>query len=205
MPATLAALRGCLDDGGCQQFYKHASPETHATTPYDLWWKASLAHARLAEEEGRGWRRRRADAGDGDGDGGMTGDADADAAGGGGGGGEEPHDAPLPIPCFRNARYEPYVILPNLPSTPIYSEAFTGYGKNKIELITHLRFAGFRFFALPGAFVTHMPHVKSVQKALWEAGGHRKEMDRLYQTLVAQLISRYKRPRTPSCHPGRLL
>ena len=42
--------------------------------------------------------------------------------------------SPLFIPCFRNARYEPYVVLPNLPSTPAYSEAFTGYGKNKIEV-----------------------------------------------------------------------
>jgi hypothetical protein len=116
-----------------------------------------------------------------------------------------PTTDPIFIPCFRNARYEPYVVLPNLPSTPIYSEAFTGYGKNKIELVTHLRFAGFRFYALPNAFVTHMPHVKSVQKRLWEVGSHRRSMDRLYQRLVAQLITRYKRPRTPSCHPGRLL
>ena len=115
-----------------------------------------------------------------------------------------PHE-PLPIPCFRSARYEPYVVLPNLPSTPIYSEAFTGYGKNKIELVTHLRFAGFRFYALPRAFVTHMPHVKSQQKVLWEQSSHRGHMDRLYQRLVAQLITRFKRPRTPSCHPGRLL
>lgn len=112
---------------------------------------------------------------------------------------------PLFIPCFKSARYEPYVVLPNLPSTPLYSEAFTGYGKNKIELVTHLRFAGFRFYALPAAFVTHMPHVKSAHKLAWEAGSHRVMMDRLYQQLVAQLISSYKRPRTPSCHPGRLL
>ena len=112
---------------------------------------------------------------------------------------------PLHVSCFKNARYEPYVVLPNLPTTPIYSEAFTGYGKNKIELITHLRFAGFRFHALPGAFVTHMPHAKSAQKLLWEAGAHRRSMDALYQKLVAQLVNRYKRPRTPSCHPGRLL
>ena len=97
------------------------------------------------------------------------------------------------------------VRVPTVPSTPIYSEAFTGYGKNKIELVTHLRFAGFRFYALPAAFVTHMPHVKSAQKLAWEAGTHRVLMDRLYQRLVAQLIQRYKRPRTPSCHPGRLL
>lgn len=114
-------------------------------------------------------------------------------------------DDPIPIPCFRNARYEPYLILPNLPSTPIYSEAFTGYGKNKIELVTHLRFAGFKFYALAGAFAVHMPHVKSAQKVQWEAGEQRHQMDRLYQRLVAQLISRFKRPRTPSCHPGRLL
>lgn len=112
---------------------------------------------------------------------------------------------PIAIRCFRSARYEPYVVLPNRPSTPVYSEAFTGYGKNKIELITHLRFAGFRFYAVPGAFIVHMPHVKSAQKLQWETGSHRARMDRLYRRVVAQLVARYKRPRTPSCHPGRLL
>ena len=29
-------------------------------------------------------------------------------------------------------------MLPNLPSTPLYAEQFTGYGKNKIEFVTHL-------------------------------------------------------------------
>ena len=55
------------------------------------------------------------------------------------------------------------------------------------------------------AFVVHMPHVKSVQKIAWEAGHHRQQMDRLYQRLVSQLVARYKRPRTPSCHIGKLL
>ena len=32
----------------------------------------------------------------------------------------------LPILCFKSPRYEPYVVLPNQPSTPFYSEQFTG-------------------------------------------------------------------------------
>ena len=111
----------------------------------------------------------------------------------------------LPIPCFKNGRYEPYVILPALPTTPRYSEAFTGYGKNKIELVTHLRFAGFKFFALPGAYVVHMPHNKSSEKVAWEQGPSRQRNDHLFQRLVAQLVSQYQRPRTPSCVEGRLL
>eukprot|EP00966_Prymnesium_polylepis_P107604 2491275-Prymnesium_polylepis.1 len=111
----------------------------------------------------------------------------------------------LPIQCFKNPRYEPYVVLPNQPTTPAYSEQFTGYGKNKIELVTHLRFAGFRFYALPGGFVTHMPHAKSQEKISWESGPHRHKMDHAYKELVTQLVARYKRPRTPSCNPGRLL
>ena len=30
--------------------------------------------------------------------------------------------------------------------------------------------AGFRFFALPGAFVVHAPHEKSAEKVAWERG-----------------------------------
>ena len=88
---------------------------------------------------------------------------------------------------------------------PRFDERFAGYGKNKIELVTHLRFAGFRFFAAPGAFVTHMPHPKSAEKMSWASGSHRRDMDRLYQKLVASLVAEYKRPRTLSCRPGRVL
>ena len=35
------------------------------------------------------------------------------------------------------------------PPTPLYDERFTGYGKNKIEHVTHLRWAGWRFAVLP--------------------------------------------------------
>lgn len=111
----------------------------------------------------------------------------------------------LPIQCFKNPRYEPYIVLPNQPTTPTYSEKFTGYGKNKIEIVTHLRFAGFRFYAVPGAFVAHMPHPKSTEKLSWETGPHRHQMDHAYKELVRDLVARYKRPRTPSCTVGHLL
>ena len=74
----LAQLRACLKASECSTFYAHTSPETHASTPYDAWWRAA------------------------------------------------PGSDPLLIPCFKSPRYEPYVVLPNLPSTPQYAEQFTG-------------------------------------------------------------------------------
>ena len=97
------------------------------------------------------------------------------------------------------------MVLPNLPSTPQYAEQFTGYGKNKIQFVTHLRFAGFRFHALPGAYVVHMPHAKSHDKLAWEAGPHRARMDQLYKRLVQQLVAKYQKPRTMSCTAGHVL
>jgi hypothetical protein len=156
-PRTLAQLRACLGAAECARFYEHTSPETHASTPYDAWWRAA------------------------------------------------PGSEPLTIPCFQSPRYEPYLVLPNLPSTPRYAEQFTGYGKNKIQLVTHLRFAGFRFHALPGAYVVHMPHAKSREKLTWEAGPHRARMDQLYTRLVQQLVAKYEKPRTTSCTAGHML
>ena len=157
VPRTLAKLRDCISAQECTSFYKHSSPETHSSTPYDAWWRAA------------------------------------------------PGSEPISVPCFKSPRYEPYVVLPNLPSTPLYAEQFTGYGKNKIQFITHLRFAGFRFFALPGAYVVHVPHAKSREKLTWEAGPHRARMDSLYKKLVQQLIAKYEKPRTASCAAGQLL
>lgn len=46
-----------------------------------------------------------------------------------------------PIPCFRSNRYEPYLLLRRCaPTLPPFAEAFTGYGKNKIQHVAHLRF-----------------------------------------------------------------
>ena len=42
----------------------------------------------------------------------------------------------LPATC---RRYEPFVVLPRAASTPTFDERFHGYGKNKVELIIHLR------------------------------------------------------------------
>ena len=47
------------------------------------------------------------------------------------------------------SRYEPYLVVRAGPPTPLYDERFTGYGKNKIEHVTHLRWAGWRFAVLP--------------------------------------------------------
>ena len=33
------------------------------------------------------------------------------------------------IPCFTSDRYEPYLVLPKLPTTPAYDERFVGYVK----------------------------------------------------------------------------
>jgi hypothetical protein len=44
-----------------------------------------------------------------------------------------------PLDCFRSDRYEPYVVLPVSPLTPLFEEEFRGYGKNKIQHIVHLR------------------------------------------------------------------
>ena len=48
-----------------------------------------------------------------------------------------PHSFPsfLPVPsleCFRSNRYEPYLVLPVNPDTPLFEESFRGYGKNKV-------------------------------------------------------------------------
>ena len=108
VPRSLSELRACVDQERCSTFYARTSIETHSSTPYLDWWAASTA----AEQGGRA-AERAAEQGERAG-GRLAGVSD-----------EAPSETvePLPIPCFRNARYEPYVVLPNLPSTPLYSEA----------------------------------------------------------------------------------
>eukprot|EP00962_Isochrysis_galbana_P050606 scaffold21983_cov118-Isochrysis_galbana.AAC.2 len=79
-------------------------------------------------------------------------------------------------------RYEPYLVVPRLHSTPPFDERFWGYGKNKIQWIQHLRFAGFVFYVLPRAFVVHCPHPPSVSRAHWQQ--YRAKRDRLFRDFI---------------------
>ncbi|KAJ8602167.1 hypothetical protein CTAYLR_003531 [Chrysophaeum taylorii] len=95
-----------------------------------------------------------------------------------------------PIPCFRTNRYEPYVVVPAATSPP-YDERFSGYGKNKIQHVTHLRKLGFQFSVLPHHFLIHLPHPKSRDKQHWMSDYDRHlYVDRLYDSFLRDLDAR---------------
>lgn len=108
------------------------------------------------------------------------------------------------VDCFHSARYEPYVVLRwcpaaitknAAPEAPYYDERFHGYGKNKIELISHLRKSGYRFSILPEGFVVHNPHPESTIKEEWndrEGSDLHTSMDRLYAAFMQELEDKYK-------------
>ena len=74
---------------------------------------------------------------------------------------ESPSVAVSRMKCFVTDMQEPYVLLPNLPSTPTFDENFVNYGYNKVQLIEHLRAVGFQFYIVNNAFMMDMPHPDS--------------------------------------------
>ena len=106
--------------------------------------------------------------------------------------------------CFHSARYEPYVVLRWCPSSdkphgapiaPYYDERFHGYGKNKIEMISHLRKSGYAFSVLPEGFLVHNPHPESAIKEDWKdvkGSDLHTSMDKLYSTFMTELDTKYK-------------
>ncbi len=111
------------------------------------------------------------------------------------------------IPCFHTARYEPYVVIEWCPITnnsndesspisPYYDERFYGYGKNKIQLISHLRRSNTKFEILPEGFLVHNPHPESSTKETWLNKDHSNDlhatMDALYSQFMAELDVKYK-------------
>ena len=109
------------------------------------------------------------------------------------------------LPCIRSNRYEPYLVLPASPKTPLFDEMFTGYGKNKIQHVVHLRMAGFRFSVLSYAYVIHYPHTKSLARAKWDYRRKAKdavnEVDLQYRDFQSWLGFVYgkKNKTTPLC------
>jgi len=122
------------------------------------------------------------------------------------------------IPCFHTARYEPYVVIewcpiiqqsssnnnsnnnsennPSRPISPYYDERFYGYGKNKIELVSHLRRSNVKFEVLPEGFLVHNPHPESSTKETWLNKDHTNDlhatMDALYVEFLHELDIQYK-------------
>jgi hypothetical protein len=109
---------------------------------------------------------------------------------------------PQPLSCIKSSRYEPYLVL-NVLEAPRYDERFFGYGKNKIQYIQHLRFAGFKFAVLPREFLIHTPHPKSAAKVHWlsDRQTHSK-VDAQYLRFMNDLAKKYKTPPTPICRGG---
>lgn len=121
--------------------------------------------------------------------------------------------------CFHSNRYEPYLVLRRCDVTmPMFAEAFSGYGKNKIQHVQHLRHHDFSFYVLPPPlFLVHYPHANSAAKDSWlqlhplqgnetappAKSPHRQRMDLLYsqfQHWAAQhATARNHTPTTPLC------
>ena len=118
---------------------------------------------------------------------------------------EEDKTTFMNIPCFHTARYEPYLVVrwcpsasstdSKVPVAPYYDERFHGYGKNKIELVSHLRKKGYRFAILPEGFIVHNPHPESAIKQTWndrKGSDLHSSMDELYSKFLEELETMYK-------------
>jgi len=176
MPRTTQDLKACYDTKECIAFQSDVNWEGHFSTQSDTWIKNAV------ESDDSDWSMRR-------------------------------------IECFHSHRYEPYVVIPwcplkggkardegashdetlstpelSVPLSPYYDERFYGYGKNKIQLISHLRALGYMFHVLPRGFITHHPHPESKVKRTWNNNGkfdlHQK-MDSLYPSFLNELATKY--------------
>ena len=97
-----------------------------------------------------------------------------------------------PITCFRSNRYEPYVVVA-MAQMPSYDERFAGYGKNKIQHVSHLRRMGHLFAVLPRHFLIHVPHPRSGSKQEWlNSYQTHSGVDALYSSFLKELDVKYK-------------
>jgi len=105
------------------------------------------------------------------------------------------------VPCITSERYEPFVALQRTEATPTFDERFSGYGKNKVQLVVHLRRAGYAFEVLGRGFVVHFPHKASASKHQWLHSAAHGRVDRLFVTFGREVQARYAgiAARTPLC------
>lgn len=72
------------------------------------------------------------------------------------------------IDCFKSNRYEPFIAFQYCENFPPYQEVFTGYGKNKMTQVMHMRRSGYQFSQIGGAYVVHYPHRESKARGVWD-------------------------------------
>lgn len=168
IPRTLSDLRGCVEDANCTVFQSNNNWEGHYSTRTESWLKGDFYGPELHLPDNSTTRLIK------------------------------------DVVCFDSLRYEPYVVIRWCPSgvtadapkpaAPYYDERFYGYGKNKIEMISHLRFMGYKFSILPEGFIVHNPHLESVAKKAWNNVRDFKlheNMDGLYPQFLRDLAHKY--------------
>jgi len=181
LPLLFNDLRECIQEEDCIVFQEDMNWEGHHTTQSKKWLKKQWYEGPSKEEDEGGDRVRTI----------------------------------RQIKCFDSLRYEPYIVIPWCPSskstkhqqplTPYYDERFYGYGKNKIQHISHLRFRGMPFFVLPQSFVVHHPHPESSVKQVWNNSRQKnslhRNMDQLYQGYIEELADEYSdvENKVPQC------
>ena len=105
------------------------------------------------------------------------------------------------ISCFQSHRYEPYLVFRYCRNLPPFQEAFTGYGKNKMTWVMHLRRLGWRFWQLGGdAFVVHYPHLESPTRLTWNGGAHGEMLHRPDQDDDSTNFDAYARGRVDAIY-----
>jgi Glycosyl-transferase for dystroglycan len=167
IPQTISDLRKCVEDKNCSVFQSETNWEGHSSTRSETWLRGDFYGAEFQLPNNVTTRMIHA------------------------------------VKCFDSLRYEPYVVIRWCPSgvtsspkpvAPFYDERFYGYGKNKIEMISHLRFLGYQFSILPEGFIVHYPHPESVAKKTWNNVKDFKlheNMDHLYPQFLRELLNKH--------------
>ena len=97
----------------------------------------------------------------------------------------------IPIECVKSNRYEPYLVFRYCHDLPPFQTAFTGYGKNKLTWVMHLRRLGYQFWQLGTSFLVHYPHLDSKARLAWNGGPNGR---RIAKPKIDELLQ-YKRAR----------
>jgi hypothetical protein len=71
---------------------------------------------------------------------------------------------------------------------PPYQPAFTGYGKNKMTQVMHMRHVGYVFSQVGGVFVVHYPHPYAPSRETWNSGIDLRRIWLYNHTLLNQMF-----------------
>lgn len=99
-----------------------------------------------------------------------------------------PTNHSTPLDCWSNELMQPFVVVAKSNHLPQFDQRFYGYGMNRVQWLSHLRYLGYSFHVISHSWAFHLNHAKTPSQVRYES----TPSNSLYGVDATKAINLYK-------------